>query len=70
MKGSLFAVIQSLSMTGVFANIGVALAAMGIVLGGIGGLLPVGGGGHRVSGTPGVMVPAAMFAAYLMFPGV
>lgn len=56
-------------MTGVFANIGVALAAMGIVLGGIGGLLPV-GGGHRVSGMPGVMVPAAMFAAYLMFPGV
>lgn len=68
-KGSLFAIIQSLSMTGVFDTIGLALAAMGIVLGGIGGLLPV-GGGHRVGGTPGVMVPAAMFAAYLMFPGV
>lgn len=70
MKGSLFAVVQSLSMTGVFDNIGLALLAMGFTLGEIGRLMPVKGGSYRVSGTPGVMIPAAMFAAYLMFPGV
>lgn len=77
MKGSLFAIIQSLSMTGVFDTMAEALLAAGIAGGGIGGALPVPGGGrhsgagsYRVGGAPGAMVPAAVIAAYFMFPGV
>lgn len=69
-EGSLFAVLQRLAMTGVFVTIGQAMIAMGLAVG-ILPLVPVSAGSHYGgSGAAGVMVPAAMLAAYFVFPGV
>lgn len=70
-KGSLFAILQRLTMTGVFKTIGEAMIAAGIVAGEIGELLPhrrpiseayYGGGMAGGMGTVATM--AAMWAMY------
>lgn len=70
MADSLFAIVQSLAMTGVFDTIGEAMIAAGVVGGGIGGRVPVSGASYHVGRGPGMMVPAAVIAGYFMFPGV
>lgn len=62
-EGSLFACLQSLTMTGVFDNIGMAMVATGVA----GGTVPISGGSYGYGGE--MVVPAALFAAYLGMRG-
>lgn len=70
-KGELFAILQKLAMNGVFKTIGEALIAAGIVVGGIGELLPPRRpiseayyGGGMAGGVGTVAAMAAMWAMY------
>ncbi|KAL0632624.1 hypothetical protein Q9L58_008472, partial [Maublancomyces gigas] len=52
---SLFAIVQSLAMTGVFDTIGEAMIAAGVVGGGIGGRVPGSGASYNVGRGSGMM---------------
>lgn len=73
-KGTLFAVLQRLTMTGAFKTLGLALVAAGIALDGVGELLPPrrDRSGAYYGGIAGDVGTAAMgaMAAWVAYFGV